>query len=162
MHLSQTIEYALRAVVWLAENPGTPQTTQQIADACKAPASYLAKVLQGLVRNRIITAQRGPGGGFALERDPVALTLLEVVNAVEPVQRVAGCPLGIESHAEELCPLHKVLDQAILACQQVLAGHRIQELAHRGCFVRSSSGESAPVPVTVAALAAAARVSKSS
>lgn len=136
MHLSQTIEYALRATVWLAENPGVPQTTQQIADACKAPPSYLAKVLQSLVREGVISAQRGPGGGFILERDVESLTLLDVVSAIEPIQRVKGCPLEIPGHVVELCPLHNVLDRALQACHDVLAQHRISEMVNQGCFAR--------------------------
>ena len=136
MHLSQTIEYALRATVWLAENPGVPQTTQQIADACKAPPSYLAKVMQALVRGGVISAQRGPGGGFILERDLESLTLLDVVSAIEPIQRVRGCPLEIPGHDVELCPLHKVLDRALQACHDVLAQHRIAEMVNQGCFAR--------------------------
>jgi Rrf2 family protein len=136
MHLSQTIEYALRATVWLAENPGIPQTTQQIADACKAPPSYLAKVMQSLVRGGVISAQRGPGGGFLLEGDLESLTLLDVVNAIEPIQRVRGCPLEIPGHDVELCPLHKVLDRALQACHDVLARHRIADMVNKGCFSR--------------------------
>lgn len=146
MHLSQTIEYALRATVWLAESRGVPQTTQQIADACKAPPSYLAKVLQALVRGEIISAQRGPGGGFVLERDPVSLPLLDVVNAVEPIRRVTGCPLGIPGHDERLCPLHQVLDLAMKACHEVLAGHRIIEFVNKGCFVRPNAQAALATP----------------
>lgn len=146
MHLSQTIEYALRATVWLAENPGVPQTTQQIADACKAPPSYLAKVMQALVRARIISAQRGPGGGFAMERDPESLPLLDVVNAIEPIQRVSHCPLGVPGHEEQRCPLHQVLDRAMKACHDVLAGHRVVDLVNKGCFARPHAQSALATP----------------
>ena len=44
--LSQTVEYSLRAVVWLASHADCPQTNQQIADATLVPAGYLAKIMQ--------------------------------------------------------------------------------------------------------------------
>lgn len=126
MVLSQTVEYALRAVVWLAQNPGVPQTTQAIAESTKVSPSYLPKVLQPLIRSGIVTGQRGLHGGYILESDPEKLTLLEVVNAVDPIQRIHTCPLGIEEH-KSLCPLHQKLDDAMadVEChfaQQTVAG----------------------------------------
>jgi Rrf2 family transcriptional regulator, nitric oxide-sensitive transcriptional repressor len=111
--LSQTVEYSLRAVVWLAAHPDDPQTNQQIADATKVPAGYLAKVMQSLGRGGMVTAQRGKNGGFLLARTADKLTVLEVINTVEPIQRIRECPLGIESHGTHLCPLHKRLDGAM-------------------------------------------------
>ena len=87
LSLPQTAEYALRAVIWLGQHPGDPQTTQQIATGCQMPASYLAKVLQPLARAGIVSSQRGLGGGYVLEHNVDELTLLQIVNAVEPVQR---------------------------------------------------------------------------
>ena len=90
-----------------------PQTNQQIADATKVPAGYLAKVMQSLGRGGMVTAQRGKGGGFILARPADKLSVLEVINTVEPIQRIRECPLGIASHGAHLCPLHKRLDGAM-------------------------------------------------
>jgi DNA-binding IscR family transcriptional regulator len=46
-------------------------------------------------------------------RDPGTLTLWEVVNALEPFQRISTCPLGLRSHGSRLCPLHSSLDNAL-------------------------------------------------
>jgi Rrf2 family transcriptional regulator, nitric oxide-sensitive transcriptional repressor len=127
MVLSQTVEYALRAVVWLAQNPGVPQTTQAIAESTKVSASYLPKVLQPLIRIGIITGQRGLHGGYILEADPRSLTLLDVVNAVDPIQRITSCPLGIDDH-KRLCPLHQKLDDAIAEVQCHLSDQTVAEL----------------------------------
>jgi Rrf2 family protein len=145
MHLSQTIEYALRAVVWLAENPARAQTTHQIAAVCKAPPSYLAKVLQPLIRDGLIRSQRGPGGGFLLNKQPDRISLLEIVESVEPSHRTT-CPLGVPGHELALCPLHRVLDAALQACQGVLAGHTVASLAHQGCFGRCHEHHGAAQP----------------
>ena len=51
--ISQTAEYALRAVVYLAGTAGAPRTTSQISAATAAPAGYLSKVMQGLSRARL-------------------------------------------------------------------------------------------------------------
>jgi len=112
---SQTVEYALRAVVHLAYQAPEAHTTAQIAEATKVPKDYLSKILQGLAKEGIVRTQRGVGGGISLSRDPANLTILDVVNAVEPerMRRITTCPLGLKTHGVRLCPLHKRLDGAI-------------------------------------------------
>ena len=111
--ISQTVEYALRAVVYLAGQAPEARTTDQIAAATRVPKAYLSKVLQGLVRAGVVHSQRGIGGGMALVKLPTELTILEVVNAVDPLQRIRECPLGLKSHGTALCPLHRRLDDSL-------------------------------------------------
>jgi Rrf2 family nitric oxide-sensitive transcriptional repressor len=110
---SQTVEYALRAVVHLADHAPSPRTTDQIAKATLVPKAYLSKVLQGLGHANIVHSKRGIGGGITLVKSPSELTILEVVNAVEPIGRIRECPLGLTAHGVRLCPLHKRLDNAL-------------------------------------------------
>jgi Rrf2 family protein len=123
---SQTVEYALRAVVHLADQDPSPRTTDQIATATRVPKAYLSKVLQGLCHAGIVRSQRGLGGGMALAKPPADLTILEVVNAVEPLGRIRECPLGLAAHGVRLCPLHRRLDNALA---QVEAAFRHTTLA---------------------------------
>lgn len=110
---SQTVEYALRAVVYLAGHVPTARTTEQIAEATKVPKAYLSKVLQGLSRSGIVQSQRGIGGGVTLARPTTELTILDVVNSVDPITRIRTCPLGLSTHGVRLCPLHRRLDNAL-------------------------------------------------
>ena len=126
--ISQTTEYALRAVVWLAANPDKPLTAQQIAEATRVPAGYLAKVLQGLSRAGLLHSQRGLGGGFMLARSPGQLTMWEVVQAVDPLKRIRECPLAFEAHDAQLCPLHEQLDTAIAAIEKMFTACKISKL----------------------------------
>lgn len=126
MLFSQTVEYALRAMVMLADSDAEPQVTQQIADATKVPAGYLSKVLQGLGRAGLVKAQRGLGGGWTLTRPPEEISILDVVNAVDPIQRIETCPLGLKTHGKVLCPLHRKLDDAL---QDVEEAFRSSSLA---------------------------------
>ncbi len=116
--ISQTTEYALRAVVDLSYHFGESRTTQQIAQATKVPAGYLAKVLKDLARHGIVRAQRGLGGGFSLDRDPKLMTVYDVMAAVDPPKRILACPLGLPAHRHQLCPLHQRLDDAMAAAEQ--------------------------------------------
>jgi Rrf2 family protein len=131
MQLSQTAEYALRATIWLGQHMGDPQTTQQIAAGCQMPAGYLAKVLQPLSRAGVVTAQRGLGGGYVLERNPEELTLLDVLNAVEPVQRIRSCPLKLSGHGTNLCALHRALDDTLAAAERQLGSQTIAQLLRK-------------------------------
>lgn len=126
--ISQTAEYALRAVVYLADQGGAPRTTTQIAGTTMVPAGYLAKVMQSLGRAGLVKSQRGLNGGFTLAHDPKALSILTVINAVDPIQRFPECPLGIPSHGRRLCPLHHRLDQAAAMVEQALGDTKVAEL----------------------------------
>ncbi len=129
--ISQTTEYALRAVVWLGANPEKPLTAQQIAEATRVPAGYLAKVLQGLSRAGLLHSQRGLGGGFTLAKAPNTLTMWEVVQAVDPLKRIHECPLGFESHGTELCALHQQIDSAIAQIEKSFSACKISKLIEK-------------------------------
>jgi Rrf2 family protein len=126
--ISQTAEYALRAVVHLASAPDRPHTNKEIAEATHVPDSYLSKVLQSLARYRIVRSRRGLHGGFTLVKPPSRITIYDVVNAVDPLPRIRECPLGIKSHGKRLCPLHRRLDQAIAAVEQAFKETTVAEL----------------------------------
>lgn len=126
--LSQTVEYALRATVYLAGQAPEPRTTDQIAAATRVPKAYLAKVLQGLVRAGLVHSQRGLGGGMTLTRDPSETTILQVVDAVEPIGRITTCPLGLASHGARLCPLHRRLDDALAQVELVFGSTTLSEV----------------------------------
>lgn len=114
---SRTLEYAMRVVAHLSAQDA-PATTRQIAEATKVPASYLSKVLQSLNRSGLVNSQRGLHGGSVLARPAEQITLYDVAQAIDPIQRIATCPLGIESHGTRLCPLHKRLDQTMALVEE--------------------------------------------
>jgi Rrf2 family protein len=125
--ISQTVEYALRAVVYLADQKGA-RTTQQIAEVTKVPPAYLSKVMQSLTRTDLVRSQRGLHGGFVLARPAEELTIWDVVDAVEPVQRIRECPLKLSAHQFRLCPLHKKLDDAMGQIEEAFRGTTIADV----------------------------------
>jgi Rrf2 family nitric oxide-sensitive transcriptional repressor len=128
MLFSQTAEYALRAAAHLGANVGRPQTTQEIAAGTRVPAGYLSKVLQKLGRSGLVRAQRGLNGGFTLTRAPDDITALEIVNAVDRIGRITECPLGLEEHGRELCPLHRKLDDAAAMVEEALRSTKLSDI----------------------------------
>ena len=128
--LSQTAEYALRAIVVLAEHRNTPWTAQAIAAKTLVPQDYLMKVLQPLSRAGLVVAQRGRGGGFVLTRPPAQINVLEVITAVDPLRRIEHCPLGLKAHGTNLCPLHRKLDNAIRLVEDAFASTTIADIVN--------------------------------
>jgi Rrf2 family nitric oxide-sensitive transcriptional repressor len=108
--LSKTVEYALRAAVWLAQSPGTAFSAEAIAQSTAVPRRYLHRVLQDLVKAGLVASQPGPRGGYWLQKPSDEVTVLDIVNAVEPLQRIRRCPLN-RSEQTTLCPLHRELDK---------------------------------------------------
>lgn len=112
----------------LASGDGSPMTTRQIAETMRVPQSYLSKVLQALVRGGLVFSTRGLKGGFVLVREPAQISLLEIQNSVNPIQRIHSCPLDLGGHKSELCPLHKRLDQAMASVEEAFASTSLAEI----------------------------------
>ena len=105
MLLSQTSEYALRAVLYIAAC-GRPVSVGEIAEATGVPHNYLSKTLHHLARVGVLTSARGPAGGFWLAVAARALTLERVVS---PFSGPHGrrCLLGRGACGEVPdCPVH--------------------------------------------------------
>jgi Rrf2 family transcriptional regulator, nitric oxide-sensitive transcriptional repressor len=126
--ISQTVEYGLRALVLLASRGSAPATTKEISESARVPTGYLSKVMQGLAKAGLVRSQRGLGGGHVLARPPQDITILDAVNAIDPIKRIATCPLGLAAHGTELCPLHRRLDDAYASVEAAFAGSTLADL----------------------------------
>ncbi len=127
--ISQTAEYALRAVVYLASQGGEARSVQQIAATTRVPTGYLAKVMQSLSRAGLVQSWRGAAGGFSLSHAPEKVSVLDVINVVEPIRRFPECPLGLPGHAGRLCPLHQQLDDAGRQLEAAFRGQMLSDIA---------------------------------
>ncbi|MCA8992320.1 MAG: Rrf2 family transcriptional regulator [Planctomycetaceae bacterium] len=125
--LPKTAEYALRAIACLAGNADCAFSAESLAEQTKVPRRYLHKVLQDLVQAELVQSRPGPGGGYSLATDADTLTILDVVNAVAPLERIRHCPLGLPSHTR-LCPVHRELDKAYAATEAAFRRVTIGEL----------------------------------
>jgi len=126
--ISQTAEYALRAMACLALTPGELVPTSSVAERTRVPSNYLAKVLQQLGDAGLVDSRRGVGGGYKLSRPADEITLVEVVRAVDRLERIQSCPLGIEQHGSSLCALHRIEDSAAAAVIDILDGVTLADL----------------------------------
>jgi Rrf2 family nitric oxide-sensitive transcriptional repressor len=125
--ISKTAEYALRAVACMAASSGRPLSADYLAEQTKVPRRYLSRVLQDMCADGMVHSRPGPGGGYELRNLPGKITILDIINTVEPIARIKRCPLGLKSHTE-LCPLHAELDRAYEATEKAFSSVTIQDL----------------------------------
>jgi Rrf2 family protein len=110
MQITRQADYALRAMLYLAQmEPTQRAATSQIAEIQKIPPSFLAKIISQLSIAGLIHTSRGARGGVSLARPPEAISVLEVVEAIDgPIalnecsQSAGGCPFG------DTCPLRSL------------------------------------------------------
>ena len=116
---SQTVEYALRAMLYLASLDRAAVNSETIAGATGVPAGYLSKVMRDLVVAGLVASFRGPHGGFTLAREAADITVFDVVNAVDPFHRVlrGASPDPLQS---KIYPLHRRLDDALTDIERTL------------------------------------------
>jgi len=92
--VSDAASLGLHAAVLLATRTGTFVPAVRMAEELGVSQAHLAKVLQWLARAGIVRSVRGPHGGFALARNPGAISLAEVFEAIEGPLTPGGCLLG--------------------------------------------------------------------
>lgn len=120
----------------VASDEGTPHTVRARAVETQVPAGYLSKVRHKLERNQIVRSRGGPHGGYTLARPARQISVIEVVNAVDPIRRITSCPLATLSHGRRLCHLHARLDEAIAAIEGTFAQSRASDLPEPGARER--------------------------
>lgn len=151
---SQTTEYALRAMAWLALTPDVLVPTTTLAEKTKVPPHYLAKVLQQLANANLITGRRGVRGGYRLARAAREISLLDVVSSVAEVSRITTCPLGLKNHGPNLCPLHRRMDDAAKTIIDMYSGITLQDLISEPASSRPLCDEAMTARLTISAKSA--------
>lgn len=148
--ISQTSEYALRAVLFLsARSDDSPASAHEIADAVRVPVGYLQKILRMLARSGILNAQRGTNGGFSLAKVPTAISVLDILKASDTeIQRITRCPLGITGHTS-LCSLHKLLDNEMARAERTFASTTVADLLDGEGGVRPLCDDGGRLPLTI-------------
>jgi len=111
--LSNSCRYGIRAVIYIASQPDSAGKTgiKKISSDLGLPTPFLAKILQQLAKQKILSSSKGPHGGFSLLKDPRKITLLDIVNTIDGHDVFTHCVMhngmcsGVEN-SQKKCPLH--------------------------------------------------------
>lgn len=106
---SKTCEYALRALIFIAQKSrdGVRLGIKEIAAAIGSPEYFIAKILQEMSRQHFVSSAKGPNGGFYMNSQNSKTTLADVVKALDGEKLFTGCAIGLAQCSEsEPCPLH--------------------------------------------------------
>ena len=111
--LSSSCRYGIRAVIYLASLPvGKGKTgIKQISKDLDLPTPFLAKILQQLAKQKILSSSKGPHGGFSLLKDPAIITLLDIVKTIDGDEIFTSCIMHNETcrsvvRNKKPCPIH--------------------------------------------------------
>ncbi|MBE9486802.1 MAG: Rrf2 family transcriptional regulator [Chloroflexi bacterium] len=133
MVITRATEYAIRTVVFLAQQPKDEIVLKK--DICRTQdvtPAFLTKILQPLIKAGIVSSQRGVGGGFLLAKDPGEITLLDIFQAEEGQLKLNYCLLDSEAcHRDSYCSVHEVWHEAQNKMIRVLTKYNITELVRR-------------------------------
>ncbi|MFO7852499.1 MAG: RrF2 family transcriptional regulator [Bacteroidota bacterium] len=124
--LSSTCKYGIRATVYLAgkSKKGERIGIRKISEDLELPMPFLAKILQELVKSKILVSSKGPHGGFCIARDPKDIYLIEVVKAIDGEDVFHRCVL----YNENCASFDKDRSPCILHNDYVKARGKIEKL----------------------------------
>lgn len=133
MVITRATEYAVRTVVFLAQQPKNEIVLKK--DICRTQEvtpAFLTKILQPLIKAGIVSSQRGVGGGFLLARDPNQITLLDILQAEEGQLKLNHCLVDTNlCHRDAYCSAHEVWYEAQNKMAEVLRHYTVADMVRR-------------------------------
>ena len=131
---SKSAEYAIQAMIYLTENKSdSPTMIHKIASSYGIPSQFLSKIMQSLVKHRLIHATRGRTGGVTLAKSPEKIYLNDIVVCIDgPILENPQCVIGLNLCSDEVpCPLHDQWKPIKEKMRQMLENESLKHLADR-------------------------------
>jgi Rrf2 family transcriptional regulator, iron-sulfur cluster assembly transcription factor len=136
--LSNSCRYGIRAVIYLASQKESTSKTgiKKISSDLGLPTPFLAKILQELVKHKILSSLKGPHGGFALLKDPRQITLLDIITTIDGNDIFKNCVMhngsciSVEKNKKP-CPLHEDYEKARTELIRMFSSKTIYDLVIR-------------------------------
>ncbi|WP_303318727.1 Rrf2 family transcriptional regulator [Flavivirga abyssicola] len=129
--LSNSSKYAIKAVLFLALNASEKKKVmvKDISKPINVPQAYIAKLLQPLVKEDIVSSSRGPRGGFYLDENNMNHSIMSIVNVIDGEKRLKSCLMSLKKCNEEKpCPLHNELSASRAQILNNLKSRTIKDL----------------------------------
>lgn len=132
--LSKTCEYAVRAVIYIAQQTkdGNRVGIKDVAKGIDSPEYFIAKILQEMVRKNLLQSTKGPNGGFHLDEKDMKNSLAVIVRHFDGDKIFSGCALGLKRCSEKNpCPLHQQFKEIRNTLKHLLETTTINQLVEK-------------------------------
>ncbi|MCA4782207.1 Rrf2 family transcriptional regulator [Empedobacter stercoris] len=132
--LSKTCEYAIRAVIYIAQQTkdGNRVGIKDVAKGIDSPEYFIAKILQEMVRKNLLQSTKGPNGGFHLDEKDMKNSLAVIVRHFDGDKIFSGCALGLKRCSEKNpCPLHQQFKEIRNTLKHLLETTTINQLVEK-------------------------------
>jgi len=106
---SRSCEYALQSILYITlhSRNGNAVGLKEICKSQKVPLHFVSKILQQLVKHKILNSIRGPNGGFSLNISPHKLRLIRIVELIDGLDIFDRCGIGLKKCSDKTpCPIH--------------------------------------------------------
>ena len=127
--ISREADYAVRIMVHMASSPQERYQAKALAKDEHIPESFLSKILQMLIKQRVVRSFRGVGGGYQLAVDPGRLTLYRLIEMVEGPVGLNACVTGTACDLMTQCAPHDIWVLAQAQLRKTLEAVTIGDLA---------------------------------
>ena len=120
--LSKTCEYALRAMIYIAQQSrdGSTINIREISGKINSPEIFIGKILQGLSKQGFLQSSKGRYGGFYISDEEAKHSLADIITAIDGDKMFQGCGLGLAFCSEtNPCPIHNTYKEARDQLQEI-------------------------------------------
>lgn len=128
---SKACEYGLQAILFIAmhEKPNQYVGLKEISSTQQIPHHFLSKILQLLVKHRILNSVKGPRGGFSMNKPANELTLLEIIAIIDGMDIFERCGIGLKSCTDSNpCPVHHEYKEIKEKIRSMMSHKTVKEL----------------------------------
>lgn len=110
--LSNASKYAIRAVLFLAQNSSEDEkyAAKYIGEELEIPLPFIAKLLQQLAKQKVISSTKGPKGGFYMTEKNTEQNVCSILDEIEANDVFVGCFMGLPKCGDDNpCPVHHIV-----------------------------------------------------
>lgn len=143
LRFTKKADYGLMAIHYIAyhQHEGVV-AAKRIAEDLGIPSELMAKILQRLAKRKLITSANGPKGGYVLAREPRAITVGEVLRAIEGPLAIVRCYQNLQCDQLDRCNIRRPVWRIQASIEQLLDTMSLEEM--------NSFNEPATMPLALA------------
>ncbi|MCE5252344.1 Rrf2 family transcriptional regulator [bacterium] len=130
LNISDAAILAFHALVYCAGHTDRTVSLREIATEYRVSEAHLSKVMQRLVKAGFVKSTRGPGGGFMLDNDPGAISMLEIYELFEGPLSTSSCLFETPVCSFDTCVFGALLDELNTTVRKYLTTTKLSDIAH--------------------------------